>query len=188
MASSRPPNRPRTNSDAASFYSTITDPLSSPTDGYFSSQRGTTYGSVRGSGSVPTDVMYINTEAANAAAKKPRVEINRSSPVYREESTPLLETFVGQDAPPSYLEATTPMGWRGEAVGLLNEERPVLTPLREEGHKDGQYRRRNFREYFSRKRTLIGLAALLVIIILAAIVAALAHKDSKVGLDCCDLF
>lgn len=176
MSFSHPPNRRRTNSDAASFYSTITDPLSSPTDGYFRSQQPTRYGS---SGSVPTDVMYIDTDAANAAAKKPRVEVTRSSPVYREQTTPLMETFVGQDAPPSYLEATTPMGWRGEAVGLLDEERPALTPLREEGHQDGQYRRRSLRDFFSRKR-IKWAAAILAIIALIAIIVALAHRDSKV--------
>lgn len=161
------------NDDAASFYSSITDPLSSPTDGYF--RQGS---QSRDRGSVPSDIMYIDTEAANQRSKKPQVTI--SSPTrYTEESTPLLETFVGQDAPPSYLEATTPMGWRGEGVGLLNEERAVLTPLREEGHKDGIYRRRNWREIFSRKRVK-WLAALLALIILIIIIAALAHRDSKV--------
>ncbi|KAF2449882.1 hypothetical protein P171DRAFT_451942 [Karstenula rhodostoma CBS 690.94] len=121
--------------------------------------------------------MYIDTEAANQGAKKPHVTI--SSPAHHpEEGTPLLETFVGQDAPPSYLEATTPMGWREEGVGLLNEERPMLTPLREEGHKDGRYRRRNWRESFSRKRVK-WLAVLLAAILLIAIIAALAHRDDK---------
>lgn len=155
-------------SDAASFYSTNSDPLASPTDGYF--HRATD------SGSVPND-MYIDTEAANKGAR-PKVAVSSSSPVrYPEERTPLLETFLGQDAPPSYLEATTPMGWRGEGVGLLNEERATLTPLREEVHKDGKYRRRSLREHCSRGRMLKAMAAILGIIILAAIIAALAHKN-----------
>ncbi|OAG11944.1 uncharacterized protein CC84DRAFT_1079908 [Paraphaeosphaeria sporulosa] len=121
--------------------------------------------------------MYIDTEAANQAAKKPQVTI--SSPArYPEERTPLLETFVGQDAPPSYLEATTPMGWREEGVGLLNEERAVLTPMREEGHKDGRYRRREWKEIFSRKRVKWS-GALLAAILLIVVIAALAHRDKK---------
>jgi hypothetical protein len=155
--------------DAASFYSTITDPLSSPTDGYFREANP------RGSDSVPSDVMYIDTEAANQAAKKPQVTKSSAA----QERTPLLETFAGQDAPPSYLEATTPLGWRGEGVGLLNEERAVLTPMREEGYKDGRYRRRNWREIFSRQR-MKWVAVSLVVIILLAIIAVLASRDNKV--------
>ena len=144
MSPSRYTTRSLRDDDAASFYSSITDPLSSPTDGYF---RGST--NSRGTGNVPSDAMYIDTAAANQGAKNPHVTV--SSPTrYPEEGTPLLETFVGQDAPPTYLEATTPMGWREEGVGLLNEARPVLTPMREEGHKDGRYRRRDWREIFSR--------------------------------------
>ncbi|KAJ4360748.1 uncharacterized protein N0V89_001315 [Didymosphaeria variabile] len=121
--------------------------------------------------------MYIDTEAANEGAKKPQ-GTTRSPARYTEERTPLLDSFVGQDAPPSYLEATTPMGWRGEGVGLLNEETAVLTPLREEGHKDGRYRRRNCKAYYSRKR-MQWLAALFVMIILVAIIAVLAHRNNK---------
>lgn len=158
--------------DAASFYSSTTDPLSSPTDGYFRDTNS------RGSGILPSDVMYIDTEAANQAAKKPQITIG-SPAQYAQERSPLLETFVGQDAPPSYLEATTPMGWREEGVGLLNEARPVLTPLREEEHKDGRYRRRSWREVLSRKR-IKWMGALLAAILLIAIIAALAHRDNKV--------
>ncbi|KAF1979421.1 hypothetical protein BU23DRAFT_447892 [Bimuria novae-zelandiae CBS 107.79] len=121
--------------------------------------------------------MYIDTDAANAAAKKPRITVE-SSPEYREEATPLLETFVGQDAPPSYLEATTPMWWRGEGVGLLNEGPAVMTPLQEDGHKDGRYRRRSFKEFFSRKRVRWS-AAIVAVIILVVIIAALASKRDK---------
>ncbi|KAF9741608.1 hypothetical protein PMIN02_004177 [Paraphaeosphaeria minitans] len=157
--------------DDASFYSSITDPLSSPTDGYCRDSNS------RGSDSVSTDVMYIDTEAANQGAKKPQVTI--SSPArYLEERTPLLETFVGKDAPPSYLEATTPMGWREEGVGLLNEERPVLAPMREEGHKDGRYQRRGWRDIFSRKRVK-WLGSLLAALLLIVIIAALAHGETK---------
>jgi hypothetical protein len=148
--------------DAGSFYS-------SPTDGYFRDANP------RGRESVPSDVMYINTEAANQAAKRPQVTIG--SPA--QERSPLLETFVGQDAPPSYLEATTPMGWRGEGVGLLNEDRAMLTPLREEGYRDGRYRRRNWRDISWRKR-LQWSAVMLVIMILIVIIAVLATRNEKV--------
>lgn len=168
-------------SDSISFLSTHSDPLSSPTNGYFSS---------RGH---PSD-MYIDTEAANKGAK-PKVTV--SSPTrYSEERTPLLETFVGQDAPPSYLEATTPMPWNGRPSGdegarLLDGGRVAVTPMAEDIHKDGKYRRRSFREHCSRRRMLKWVGAILAIITLAAIIAALTNKHQKVkvsarnGEDCC---
>jgi hypothetical protein len=166
-------------SDSASFYSTNTDPLSGPSDGYFANY-----------GTIPSD-MFIDTEAANRGSK-PTVVVSAAGSSrrdYEEDATPLLETFVGQEAPPpSYLEATTPMPWDGrpsrdEASRLLVGERASfaqMTPMREEMHKDGKYRRRSFREHFSRKRMLKWVAATLALIIVAAAAVALATKDKKV--------
>ncbi|KAF2680264.1 hypothetical protein K458DRAFT_392916 [Lentithecium fluviatile CBS 122367] len=165
-------------SDSASFNSTNTDPLSSPTNGYFANY-----------GTLP-DEMFIDTEAANKGGK-PRVVVSAGSPSrtrYEQDATPLLETFVGQEAPPpSYLEATTPMPWEGrpsgdEAQRLLVGGRASfapMTPLREEMHKDGKYRRRSFREHFSRRRMLKWVGATLALIVIAALIAALASKDKK---------
>lgn len=119
--------------------------------------------------------MYIDTEVANKGTG-PKVAVDSNPARYSEQRTPLMGTFVGQDAPPSYLEATTPVGWRGEGVGLLNEERVPFTPMREEEHQDGKYRRRSIKEHCTRRRMLIGMAAILAIILLGAIVAAFNHK------------
>lgn len=130
--------------------------------------------------------MYIDTEAANKGGSKPKVTVN-SPTRYSEERTPLLETFVGQDAPPSYLEATTPMPWNGrpsgdEASRLLEDGgRPSFAHMSEELHKDGKYRRRSFREHCSRKRMLKWIAAILALIILAAVIAAVTHKNKQVN-------
>jgi len=138
---------------------------------------------------VPADEMYIDTEAANKGAK-PKVTVSSSSPVaYREEQTPLLDAFVGQEAPPpSYLEATTPLGWHvrpsgDEAERLLedgNGRRPPFTPLREEVHKDGKYRRRSLAEHCTKKKMLKWMAAILAVVILAVIIAAAMHQNNKV--------
>ena len=161
-------------SDTASFLSTNTDPLSSPTDGYFSN-RG------------QPDDMYIDTEAANKGAK-PSVTVS-SATRYSEETTPLLETFVGQDPPPSYLEATTPNPWNGRSSGdeasrlLEDGGRRSFAPMlaeRDGMHKDGPYRRRSIREHCTKKRMLKWLAAILAIVILAAIIAAATNHRKQV--------
>jgi hypothetical protein len=132
--------------------------------------------------------MFIDTEAANKAGK-PSVVVSAAGPSRRneEDATPLLETFVGQEAPPpSYLEATTPMPWEGRPSGdeaarlLVNESFAQMTPMREEMHKDGKYRRRSFRDQFSRRRMLKWVAATLALIIIVAAVVAWATKDMKV--------
>jgi hypothetical protein len=136
--------------------------------------------------------MYIDTEAANKGSK---VRIKSTSPSASNnspENTPLLDAFVGQ-APPSYLEATTPNPWNArpsgdEARRLLSfdtrgdDAPPLADPL------DGMYkgpsygRRKSFREHCTKRRMLKWIAAILAIIILAAILAAVTHKDKKVCL------
>jgi hypothetical protein len=172
-------------SDSASFASTNTDPLSSPTDGSFSNY-----------GTLP-DAMFIDTQAANKSGK-PAVVVSEaesstsSARRYEQDEAPLMETFVGQDVPPpSYLEATTPMPWEsapgGEGSRLLAPGRASFSPMtpgREEmGHRDGKYRKRSFGDQFSRKKMFKWIGATLALIILAAIIMALATKD-RVSTSC----
>ena len=125
--------------------------------------------------------MFIDTKAANAGAA-PRLKVTGASNGDPEDS-PLLESFVGQDAPPpSYLEATTPMPWarsgRGnEGERLLEDGRVSIafTPMREE-YKDGKYRRRGWADRLRKRRVLCGLLVLIVLIIFGAIIAALAGR------------
>ncbi|KAF2183089.1 hypothetical protein K469DRAFT_728167 [Zopfia rhizophila CBS 207.26] len=133
--------------------------------------------------------MYINTAAANASSKARDAAPHSGNAPYSEESTPLLESFVGQEQPPFYLEATTPNPWNGrpsgdEAARLLSFDGhrtpgPLADPL------DGDYkgpsysRRRSFRDHCSRKRMIKWIAAILFLIILALIIAAATHKEKK---------
>jgi hypothetical protein len=169
-------------SDSISFASANTDPLSSPTDGYFSHY-----------GTLP-DTMFIDTQSANLKSGRPAVVVSdaesESSRTYEQDATPLLESFVGQEAPPpSYLEATTPMPWEGRPSGdeesrLLVSGRASFSPMtpgREDmGHRDGKYRKRSFGDQFSRKNMFRWVAATLGIIILAAVIMAVAMRDIKV--------
>lgn len=169
----------RRDSDTASFLSTNTDPISSPSDGYFSNR-------------AHPQEMFIDTEAANKGAKV-RVEAAspRSATRYSQETTPLLSSFVGHGPPPSYLEATTPNPWNARSSGdeaarlLAFDGRISPAPLadpRDSEHKDWAYRRRSFREHWSRKRLLKWGAAILLVIILAAILAAVTHSKKEVFL------
>ncbi|KAF2637287.1 hypothetical protein P280DRAFT_509913 [Massarina eburnea CBS 473.64] len=127
--------------------------------------------------------MFIDTEAANRG-QAPRVKVTAAngSLAYEDEGSPLMETFVGQDAPPSYLEATTPMPWGqgGEGSRLLEEGRVsvAFTPMREE-HKDGKYRRRGCADSLTKKRVFVGLLAIIAIIVVSVIIAALAGRQKE---------
>lgn len=163
---------PYRDSDTASFLSTNSDPLSSPTNGYFNncSQAQT----------LPQD-MYIDTEAAN---KGSRPKINVTEPRSNENS-PLLESFVGQAPPPSYLEATTPNPWNtrpsgDEGARLLSFDGRGAPGDAETGlYKALSGRRRSFREHCSRKRMLKWMAAILFLVIFAVIVAAITKGSNK---------
>ncbi|KAF2009244.1 hypothetical protein BU24DRAFT_437407 [Aaosphaeria arxii CBS 175.79] len=132
--------------------------------------------------------MYIDTEAAN---KGVRVEVTahreplRSATRYEEDSTPLLDSFVGQEAPPpSYLEATTPHGWHSrksgdEEAGLLSFDgrQSMSRPRAEHVFRDGK--RKTLREQCTRRRLAKVVSAIVVIAILAAILAAVTRGDEK---------
>lgn len=166
---------PFRDSDTSSFLSTTSDPdpLDSPTDGYFSS---------RSQYQPHLQDMYIDTDAANRGAK-PKIAV--SSPRSTENS-PLLESFVGQAPPPSYLEATTPNPWNARPSGdegarLLSFDGRGLREDEEQGSLKGVGgRRRSFREHCSRKRMLKWIGAILFLIVFAAIVAAITNGSKTV--------
>lgn len=123
--------------------------------------------------------MYIDTDAANRGAK-PKIAV--SSPRSTENS-PLLESFVGQAPPPSYLEATTPNPWNARPSGdegarLLSFDGRGLREDEEQGSLKGAGgRRRSFREHCSRKRMLKWIGAILFLVVFAAIVAAITNGN-----------
>jgi hypothetical protein len=149
---------PYRDSDTASFLSTNSDLLSSPTDGYFNNRSQ--------SQTLPQD-MYIDTDAANKGSK-PRINVTEPR---SNENSPLLESFVGQAPPPSYLEATTPNPWNtrpsgDEGVRLLSFDGRGAPGDAEAGsYKGWSGRRRSFREHCSRKRMLKWMAAVLFLVI-----------------------
>lgn len=121
--------------------------------------------------------MFIDTATANNRSPRPRVIISPRATQYEYEdaSTPLLDSFVGQDAPPSYLEATTP----GLYASRLSEEqgaRLLTSEAREARHaklKEDKYRRKSLREQCLKRKCLKGVAAVSVVIIVAALLAAM---------------
>ncbi|KAF2261736.1 hypothetical protein CC78DRAFT_343109 [Lojkania enalia] len=136
--------------------------------------------------------MFIDTEAANKGLKLQSQNYEDIVPLqsatrYSEERTPLLDAFVGQ-APPSYLEATTPNPWNlqftrqtgEEGVRLLSIDGRASPALPvDDGYKGSRYRRKSLKEHCTRKRMLKFMGALLGIVILAAIVAAATRQEKK---------
>ncbi|KAF2477023.1 uncharacterized protein BDR25DRAFT_330944 [Lindgomyces ingoldianus] len=116
--------------------------------------------------------MFIDTAAANAGSKAKVARAPQSTTRDSEETTPLLETFVGQDPPPTYLEATTPNPWNGrpsgdEATRLLSFDGrgtpvPLLARSSDGMYKGGAYQRRSLREHCSRRRMIKYIAAKIV--------------------------
>ncbi|CAO2653349.1 Nn.00g027600.m01.CDS01 [Neocucurbitaria sp. VM-36] len=130
--------------------------------------------------------MFIDTATANNQLPGPRVIISPRTSPYNDSSTPLLETFVGQDAPPSYLEATTPGLYTSRLSG--EEGAGLLAP---DGHesrdarlKEEKYRRRTLRQQCTKKKHLKWIAGVLAVVTIAAILAAMlaavtAGKDKQ---------
>jgi hypothetical protein len=128
--------------------------------------------------------MFIDTEAANKNAK---VSITATSPKPIDgpshDASPEMESFLGQEAPPTYLEATTPRPWIGRPSG--DEEARLLTfdgctspPPVDGSWKDFYYRRRSFREHWTRRRMLKWGVVFLIIILLIAILAVVSSKKN----------
>ncbi|PSN68259.1 hypothetical protein BS50DRAFT_492532 [Corynespora cassiicola Philippines] len=128
--------------------------------------------------------MFIDTAAANKGAG-PSITVQPGSGGGEAETTPLLENFVGQEAPPSYLEATTPGLYArpsgDEEARLLSfDGRPGAglgspTP----SYKEVGYRRRGLREQCTRRRMLKWMAIILAIILLIVIIAAATPKTKQ---------
>ncbi|KAI8936675.1 hypothetical protein NX059_007070 [Plenodomus lindquistii] len=124
--------------------------------------------------------MYIDTATANTRSSRPQIIITpsrNSSPYNNEPQTPLLETFVGQDAvpPPSYLEATTPGLYTARLSG---EEGARLLSFdggeaRNATFKEEQYSRRSLRQQCLKKTWLKMVVGLVLFISLAAMLAAM---------------
>ena len=129
--------------------------------------------------------MFIDTTSANKILSRPRIVVSPRTSPYNDSSTPLLETFFGQDAPPSYLEATTP----GLYTSRLSEEQGARL-LSADGReakdakgKEEKYQRRSYRNKCLRKTwpKLVG-AALAVMMLTALPVMLLTAKPAD-GLD-----
>ena len=116
--------------------------------------------------------MFIDTAAANSQSSRPQIIVSPSP--YNESSTPLLETIVGQqDAPPSYLEATTPGLYTSRLSG---EEGARLLSFdgreaRDATLKEEQYSRQSLRQQYLKKTWLKLVAAVLAVMFLAVMMA-----------------
>lgn len=126
--------------------------------------------------------MFIDTATANTRSARPYIVVepdhvsshcvspHHTSP-YNDSQTPLVETFINQDAPPSYLEATTPGLYTGRLSG---EEGARLLSFdgrepRDTTFKEEQYRRRRLRDQCLKKRWLKGIAAIVVVVAISAL-------------------
>ncbi len=128
--------------------------------------------------------MFIDTQTANSRAAQPRTSVARPS-TYDDASTPLLEAFVGQDAPPTYLEATSPgleTSWPHyeDDTGLL----PMSArQARDRRSKEKIYNGRSRREKCLNRKTLRWAALVIFLLILGALLAevaiSLATRDKK---------
>ncbi|ORY12524.1 hypothetical protein BCR34DRAFT_587152 [Clohesyomyces aquaticus] len=133
--------------------------------------------------------MYIDTTAANEASKAPEAKSPRTGIRHSEETTPLLETFVNQPPPPSYLEATTPNPWNNRRSGdegsrlLAFDERGAgesPPDQRSDGlYKGLVYRRRSLREHCTQRRTIKAIVAIVFLIMLIIIIALATRKQDK---------
>lgn len=130
--------------------------------------------------------MFIDTTTANTHPSRPHIALSpRNSSPYNDSQTPLLETFVGQDAPPTYLEATTPGLYE---TRLSGEEGARLLSFdgreaRDARGKEDKYRRRSLREKCLKKKWARWIAGVVLVGVLAALGAAAlaAKRDTQVG-------
>jgi hypothetical protein len=120
--------------------------------------------------------MFIDTATANSRSSRPQIIISPRTSPHHEQSTPLLGTFVGQDAPPSYLEATTP----GLYSSKLSDDQGARLLVSDGGReakdaasKEEKYRRKRLRDQCSKLRWMKWVAAVLVIVLLAAVLAVM---------------
>ncbi|KAF2649345.1 hypothetical protein K491DRAFT_683928 [Lophiostoma macrostomum CBS 122681] len=127
--------------------------------------------------------MFIDTDAANQGTK---FQITAASPKALDgpskDVSPEMESFLGQEAPPSYLEATTPRPWIGRPSGdeearLLSFDGRTSPPPVDGSWKDFYYRRRGFREHWTRRRMLRwGIVSLIIILLLVILIVVSSRK------------
>lgn len=136
--------------------------------------------------------MFIDTETANSRFSRPQVIVSdrRTSP-YNERSTPLLEPFVGQDAPPTYLEATTP-GLYSARLSAEEGARLLSSGERESQdaqQKENQYGKNSVKETFLKGKALRAIGFVFTIMALTTILAVVlaagsTRKDKQVSRLC----
>lgn len=126
--------------------------------------------------------MYIDTAAANSQSRQPGVIIlPRYAAPYTQAETPLLEEPLdGRDAPPTYLEATTPGLYYGRPSG---DEGATLLNREEQGYKEDAYSRRSFKQTLRTRWTKwLAILMLLVFVVSAGIAfTTSARKDRQVN-------
>lgn len=128
--------------------------------------------------------MFIDTANANSRSSRPQIIISphnsdRASP-YNDSQTPLMETFVGQEAPPTYLEATTP-GLYSSRLSSDQGARLLGSGDRAEqdaAQKEEQYRQKTRSDAITTRRVLKAVGAVLAVLILGLLLTALAAAVS----------
>ena len=126
--------------------------------------------------------MYIDTTAANSRSRQPQIVISpRYDAPYTGSQNPLLdEPLNDRDAPPTYLEATTPGLYYGRPSG---DEGAMLLNGGEEGYKEDTYSRQSFRQSLRTKWTKwLGILMLLIFVFAAGFAFTIsARKDKQVS-------
>ena len=126
--------------------------------------------------------MYIDTVAANSRSRQLQVIVSpRYAVPYTESQTPLLEEPLdSHDAPPTYLEATTPGLYYGRPSG---DEGTTLLNREEHEYKEEAYGRRSFRQTLRTRWTKwLGMSMLLIFVFAAGVAfTTSARKGKQVG-------
>ncbi|KAF3036350.1 hypothetical protein E8E12_007871 [Didymella heteroderae] len=127
--------------------------------------------------------MYIDTAAANSRSRQPQIIISpRYTTPHQASQTPLPdESLDSRDAPPTYLEATTPGLYYGRPSG---EEGANLLNGEEQGYKQDEYRKRSFRQRLRTEWTKwLGICMLVVFVLAAgAAFTTSARKDRQANI------
>jgi hypothetical protein len=120
--------------------------------------------------------MLIDTAAANARSRQPQVVNSpRYATTYTESQNPLLESFDTHDAPPTYLEATTPGLYYGRFSG---DEGATLLSRNEQAYKEDAYTGRSLRQ-LTRTRWMKWLGAVMLIVFVFAAGVAFTSSPRK---------
>lgn len=123
--------------------------------------------------------MYIDTAAANSRSRQPQVIIaQRHAAPYTESHSPSLDhPLQNSDAPPTYLEATTPGLYYGRPSG---DEGATLLNREEQGYKEDSYSRSSFRQSLRTKWTKwLGIFMLLIFVFAAGFAFTASSRNTK---------